>query len=54
VLENEDLMNLSPRQEQEFTRLANHPNVIMTPHIAGYSYESHIGMCRVVLKKLGF
>lgn len=54
VLENEDLMNLSPRQEQEFNRLANHPNVIMTPHIAGYSYESHIGMCRVVLKKLGF
>lgn len=54
VLENEDLMNLSPRQEQEFNRLANHPNVIMTPHIAGYSYESHIGMCQVVLKKLGF
>lgn len=54
VLENESLESLNPEEEAEFNFLANHPKVIITPHIAGYSQESRIGMCRVILEKLGF
>jgi D-3-phosphoglycerate dehydrogenase len=40
VLENEDLDNLEMLQKQQLTQLAQLDNVILTPHIAGWSAES--------------
>lgn len=41
VLENEKLATLSPSQEQSFNYLCSNANVILTPHIAGWTFESH-------------
>jgi D-3-phosphoglycerate dehydrogenase / 2-oxoglutarate reductase len=42
VLENEKLNTLSEEQLNAFNRLAQKTNVIFTPHIAGWTFESHI------------
>ena len=52
VLENENLQHLTERQNQHFNLLNLRPNVIITPHIAGYSYEAFYKMSRVLLEKL--
>jgi len=41
VLENEKLATLSPSQQQSFNYLSSNANVILTPHIAGWTFESH-------------
>jgi D-3-phosphoglycerate dehydrogenase / 2-oxoglutarate reductase len=41
VLENEKLTTLSADQLQYFNFLKAKPNVIFTPHIAGWTFESH-------------
>lgn len=41
VLENEKLNKLTKAQEQSFNYLAGKTNVIFTPHIAGWTFESH-------------
>ena len=41
VLENEKLSTLSESQQQSFNYLITHTNVILTPHIAGWTFESH-------------
>jgi D-3-phosphoglycerate dehydrogenase len=53
VLENEDLANLSSIQREQVNWLCDNPNIIITPHIAGYSNESFYLMSKVVLEKLG-
>lgn len=52
VLENEQINNLSDTQKEELAYLTEQPNVILTPHIAGYSNESFYKMSAVILEKL--
>lgn len=53
VLENEQLNSFTVAQKEEMSYLTKQPNVILTPHIAGYSTEAFNKMSAVILEKLG-
>jgi D-3-phosphoglycerate dehydrogenase len=53
VLENEKLDSLTAAESTELGFLANQANVILTPHIAGYSHEAFYKMSAVIIEKLG-
>lgn len=52
VLENEKINSLSDEEQAVFDQLANKDHVIMTPHIAGWTYESYERINEVIISKL--
>ena len=52
VLENENLSSFSPNETKQFETLNSMHNVLITPHIAGYSQEAFYKMSVILLEKL--
>jgi len=52
VLENEKLNSLSAEQKETFAYLTKQSTVLFTPHIAGWTHESHIKINKVLIDKL--
>lgn len=52
VLENEQLEKLSVAEQIEFKKLASLPQVIITPHIGGWSHESYLKISELLLVQI--
>ncbi len=52
VLENEKLQKLSATQQEHFEILAKSPKVLMTPHVAGWTFESYVKINEVLIDKI--
>lgn len=52
VLENEKLTSFTSEQQKAFTFLTHRKNVIFTPHIAGWTNESHYKINQILVQKL--
>lgn len=52
VLENEKIDNLTSSQRESLNYLRSSSNVIFTPHIAGWTFESHIKINVALVRKI--
>jgi len=52
VLENEKFQNFSEDQKFQFEKLAARENVIFSPHVAGWTFESYEKINQVLVKKI--
>jgi len=52
VLENEKLTDLSSELEKTYKALFSKDNVILSPHVAGWSYQSYENISRVLSKNI--
>ena len=52
VLENEDLESLNEEEKEVFAFLVSGENVILTPHIGGWTKESYFKISRILLGKV--
>jgi D-3-phosphoglycerate dehydrogenase len=52
VLENEKIGALNSQEQANLDFLCAQENVLITPHIAGYSHEAYYKMSRILLQKL--
>ncbi len=52
VLENEKLTTLSNQQQKDFDYLINNKKVLLSPHIAGWTFESYVKIAQTLLLKL--
>ena len=52
VLDNEQLTRLTPAQQANFDFLKNAPNVVLTPHIGGWTHESYARINEVLAEKI--
>lgn len=52
VLENEKFQKFSALQKEEFERLAQRENVIFSPHVAGWTFESYVKINEVLVAQI--
>jgi len=52
VLENENFGSYSAAEQEMLNKLLSFSNVIITPHIAGYTHEAFYKMAKILLDKL--
>ena len=52
VLDNEKLNSLSPAQQATFDFLKTAPNVVLTPHVGGWTFESYARINEVLVDKI--
>lgn len=52
VLENEKFQKFTPVQKSEFDILAARTNVLFSPHVAGWTFESYEKINKVLVKKI--
>ncbi len=52
VLENEKLEKLTAEQREAFNSLRERSDVILTPHIAGWTFESHVKINVALVQKI--
>lgn len=52
VLESEKFQKFTPEQKAEFEKLAARDNVLFSPHVAGWTYESYEKINKVLAKRI--
>jgi D-3-phosphoglycerate dehydrogenase len=52
VLENEKLGTLTPAQQATFDFLAQAPNVVLSPHVGGWTHQSYARINEVLVRKI--
>jgi D-3-phosphoglycerate dehydrogenase len=52
VFENEKVESFTENEKAWYRALAQHPRVIMTPHIAGWTHESLQRIAELMLKRI--